>query len=176
MKIIELNILQRDAIIQLFYDVGDTQANYQRFVDTYLSDLNSYRSFDIEQADGSISSLISFYMSRDEACWYVTDMKTTDTKNDLRILIESVTAFNEGTGRLKFYKLCNRMDLDQIDIFMNTRYDYIDECVVPAKTRCIYNNYWQILYNRILPSSDTVVRCLLLKQKYRKILPISGNI
>jgi hypothetical protein len=176
MKIIELDILQRDAIIQLFYDVGDTQANYQRFVDTYLSDLNSYRSFGIEQADGSISSLISFYMSRDEACWYVTDMKTTDTKDDLRILIESVTAFNEGTGRLKFYKLCNRMDLDQIDIFMDTRYDYIDECVVPAKTRCIYNNYWQILYNRILPSSDTVVRCLLLKQKYRKILPISGNI
>ena len=176
MKIIELDILQRDAIIQLFYDVGDTRANYQRFVDTYLADLTSYKSFGIEQEDGSISSLISFYMSRDDASWYITDIKTTDNRDDLRILIDSITAFNEESGRLKFYKLCNHTDIDQIDIFMNTRYDYIDECIVPAKTRCIYNNYWQILYNRMLPSNDTIVRCSFLKAKHRKLVPIGGNI
>jgi len=84
--------------------------------------------------------------------------------------------YNEGMGRLKFYSLIDADDIGLVDIVFNLRYKYVDECIVPAKTRCLYNNYWQILYNRMLPERDTVVRCSFLKQKHRRLLPIGGNI
>jgi hypothetical protein len=151
-------------------------ALYERFVETYLSGLTSYKALGIEQEDGSIISFISFYTSRDDACWYITEIKSNDDRDDMRKLIESAIAYNEGTGRFKFYSLCDKDDADFIDIVFNIRYDYVDECIVPAKTRCIYNNYWQILYNRMLPSNDTIVRCSFLKAKHRKLVPIGGNI
>jgi len=172
MKVVELNLLYRELIEPLF----TVDALYQRFVDTYLSGLTSYKAFGIEQEDGSITSFMSFYMSRDDACWYITDIKSNDTKDELRALLDSVIAFNEGAGRLKFYSLIDADDIGLVDIVFNLRYKYVDECIVPAKTRCVYNNYWQILYNRMLPERDTVVRCSFLKQKYRRMLPIGGNI
>ena len=172
MKIVELNLLYRELVKPLF----TVNALYERFVDTYLSGLNSYKALGIEQEDGSITSLISFYTSRDDACWYITDIKSKDTKDDLRTLIDSAIAYNEGMGRLKFYSLIDADDVGLVDIVFNLRYKYVDECIVPAKTRCVYNNYWQILYNRMLPERNTIVRCSFLKQKHRRLLPIGGNI
>jgi len=172
MKIIELNLLYSELVKPLFIE----DAIYQRFIDTYLSGLTSYKALGIEQDDGSITSFISFYISRDEACWYITDIKSNDTKNETRTLIEAAMAYNEGAGRLKFYSLCDTDDVGQVDIVFNLRYDYVNECIVPEKTKCIYNNYWQILYNRMLPSRSTIVRCSFLKQKHRRLLPIGGNL
>jgi hypothetical protein len=179
MTITELNILHRDSISHLFFDTNSreiSEAFYNRFTETYLSDLKNYRAFGIEDNTGNITSMIACYTSRDEACWYLTDIKTQNSREEVRQLLDSVIAYNEGSGRLKFYTLCDAEDIDSVDIIFNKRYEHVDECLVPAKTRCVYNNYWQILYGRLLPAKDTVVRCFILKQKYRKILPVGGNL
>ena len=81
MKIIELDKSHIDAVKPLFYTKNymgtDLHANYfvptdknpieeihhRSFIETYLSDLSSYKALGLQADDGSIKSLISFYMS-----------------------------------------------------------------------------------------------------------------
>lgn len=199
MRIIELDKTHTEAVRPLFYTKNymgtDLHANYfvptdknpieeihhRSFVETYLSDLSSYKALGLQADDGSIKSLITFYMSPDEPCWYGTMIRSANDKNYVRPLLDAAMAYNEERGRLKFYTLWSGKHAKLLRRFAfskeaSERYDYFDELVVPAKTKCVYTNYWQVLFGRILLPTDTIVRCTFLKQQYRTQLPKGGNL
>ena len=108
-------------------------------------------------------------------------IRSAKNKDHVRILLDEAINFHENEGRYKFYTLWSVKHSKLLRRFAfsndaNNRYDYFDECIVPAKTRCIYQNFWTILFNRILLPTDTVVRCTYLKKEYRKNTPIGGNL
>jgi hypothetical protein len=195
--IVELGHTHKESIKPLFYRdtyMGmDLSSNYivdpseqaqtvfyNTFVDTYLSGLRNYKALGLVE-DGEIKSLISFYMSPDEPCWYGTMIRSLNDKNYVRPLLDAAMSYNEARGRLKFYTLWNANHSKLLRRFAfsseaNQRYDYVDEILVPAKTKCVYTNYWQILFNRTLLPVNSVVRCTFLKQEYRNIIPVGGNI
>lgn len=199
MKIIELTREHRDLVKPLFYTRNymgtDLHANhfsftdknpidethYKLFLETYLSELHNYKALGLQDNNGNIKSLISFYLSIDEPVWYGTMIRSTNDKKYVRPLLDAAMTYNEQLGRLKFYTLWSEKHVKLLRrfAFSNTaseRYDYVDELLVPAKTKCIYTNYWQILFGRTLLPIDTVVRCTFLKQEYRKQISIGGNI
>ena len=152
------------------------------FCTTYLKDLKSYHAFGAFDNDGNLVGAISCYQSSDEPAWYGTQIRSNKNKEIARALLDHMIKFNEEDGRYKFYTLWNAKHARLLRRFSfsewaNERYDYYDECIVPAKTKCLYTNYWQILFNRILLPHDTVVRCTFLKQKYREgSMIVGGNI
>jgi hypothetical protein len=151
------------------------------FCTTYLTDLKSYHAFGMFDDGGSIIGAISCYQSPDEPVWYGTQIRSMQNREVARMLLDHMIKFNEEQGRYKFYtlwgakhaKLLRRFTFSE---WADERYDYTDEYLVPAKTKCIYTTHWQVLFNRILLPHDTIVRCTFLKQKYRDQLPIGGNI
>jgi hypothetical protein len=154
---------------------------HKGFCTTYLSDLTSYHAFGAFDEDDNIIGAISCYQSTEEPAWYGTQIRSMRNKNIARALLDHMIKFNEEAGRFKFYTLWNAKHAKLLRRFnfsdwANERYDYFDECLVPAKTRCLYTHHWQILFNRILLPNDTIVRCTFLKQQYREPLPIGGNI
>ena len=198
MNIIELNSTHKELIIPLFYsknymgvDVHSTyfvdtdnatveEVFYQTFVDTYLSGLTNYKALALVDGD-EIKSLISFYMSPDEPSWYGTMIRSLKDKNYVRPLLDAAMSYNEERGRLKFYTLWSAGHAKLLRRFAfskeaSERYDYVDELFIPARTKCFYTNYWQILFNRTLIPTDTVIRCTFLKQQYRTNLPVGGNL
>ena len=197
MNIVELGQIHKESIKPLFYRSDymgiDLSANYivdpseqaqtvfyNTFVDTYLSGLRNYVALGLVD-NGEVKSLISFYMSPDEPCWYGTMIRSLNDKNYVRPLLDAAMAFNETRGRFKFYTLWNASHGRLLRRFAfsseaNNRYDYVDEIIVLAKTKCVYTNYWQILFNRTLLPVDSIVRCTFLKQEYRPVTPIGGNI
>jgi hypothetical protein len=107
-------------------------------------------------------------------------IRSLNDKNYVRPLLDAAMAFNEVRGRLKFYTLWNANHGKLLRRFAfspeaTLRYDYVDEIIIPAKTKCVYTNYWQILFNRTLLPVDSIVRCTFLKQEYRTT-PVGGNI
>ena len=199
MKIIELTEDHRDLVKSLFYTRNymgtDLHTNYfaptdknpieethyKLFLETYLSGLHNYKALGLQDNTGSIKSLISFYLSPDEPSWYGTMIRSTNDKKYVRPLLDAAMTYNEQLGRLKFYTLWSEKHAKLLRRFAfsktaTERYDYIDELLIPAKTKCVYTNYWQILFGRTLLPIDTVVRCTFLKQEYRKEIPIGGNI
>lgn len=197
MDIVELNTTHAELVKPLFYRSNymgiDLSSNYivdpseqaqtvfyNTFIDTYLSGLRNYKSLGLIE-DGVVKSLITFYMSPDEPCWYGTMIRSLNDKNFVRPLLDAAMSYNEERGRFKFYTLWNANHGKLLRRFAfskeaNERYDYVDELIVPARTKCIYTNYWQILFNRTLIPTDTVVRCTFLKQQYRQELPKGGNL
>jgi hypothetical protein len=196
--IVELDHTHKEAIKPLFYtktymgidlhnnyivDTSDTSVEdifHQTFSDSYLSGLINYKALGLIE-DGKIKSLISFYMSTDDASWYGTMIRSLHDKNYVRPLLDAAMAYNEARGRYKFYTLWSSKHSPLLRRFAfsdlaNERYDYVDELIVPARTKCVYTNYWQILFNRTLLPTDTVVRCTFLKQQYRNQLPKGGNL
>lgn len=200
MKIIELNETHKESIIPLFYTknfmgsefkeenfyVGQhentLEALYHRaFSETYLTGLSRYRAFGLENKDGTIVGLISFYVSPNEPVWYGTMIRSNNNKEYVRILLDAAMEYNEKLGRYRFYTLWSKQHGKLLRRFAfsqraRTRYDYFDECIVPAKTKCLYHNFWTILFNRILLPTDTIVRCTYLKKEYREDIPIGGNL
>jgi hypothetical protein len=150
------------------------------FCNTYLQDLKSYHAFGAFN-NNELVGAISCYQSPDEPSWYGTQIRSNGDSNIAKALLDHMIEFNEKDGRLKFYTLWNAKHVKLLRRFIfskNTkeRYDYFDEYIVPDKFKCYYTNHWHILFNRVLLPSDTIVRCTFLKQKYRTILPIGGNI
>lgn len=153
---------------------------YEYFCSAYLSGLNNYHAHGLLE-DGKIKAFIAFYEHSEEPSWYYTNCRSSGNTKHLKVLLDNVLAHNEANGRLKFYTLVNQKHANLLRKFhfskdANERYDYIDEFMVPAKNRCYYNNAWELLYNRTLIPTDTIIRCTFLKQKYRIILPIGGNL
>lgn len=150
------------------------------FCTTYLSGLSNYHAFGTFDGD-NITGAIACYQSSDEPSWYGTQIRSMNNKDVARNLLDHMMKFNEEAGRFKFYTLWNAKHAKLLRRFAfsewaDERYDYFDECLVPAKTKCVYINHWQVLFNRILLPHDTVIRCTFLKQQYRDELPVAGNI
>jgi len=189
MKVVELTNEHEVSIRHLFnknQSVFDDQNSaefleYKIFLETYLSNLSRYKAFGLEDSSGMLLGLISFYISHNEPVWYITTLRSTNNKIIGPILIEAVIKYNEEYGRYRFYTLLPTKYSKFLRKFVfskniKERYEYIDECLVPAKTKCIYQNFWNILFNRTLSLEDNIVRCTYLKQEYRKNIPIGGNL
>lgn len=160
-------------------DVKFSELAYSVFCDTYISNLNNFKAFGAIE-DGMVTSAVAFYESTDSPAWYLTQVRS---KNHINIpaVLDAAIAHNESNGRLKFYSMFNYKYAKSFRrlIFSETsreRYGYIDECIVPVRTKCIYQDYWQILFNRSLLPVDSLVRCAYLKQEYRTLPPIAGNL
>ena len=198
MNIIKLDKSHTDAIKPLFntknymgQDISTTNFFYKEkmvelyhksFYTTYLSDSTNYHAFGMIDENNNIVALISCYQSPDEPTWYGTNIRSSAKDPEIvRRLLDKMIYFNEQQGRLKFYTLWTAKHARLLRRFAfsdetNERYDYFDEMIIPAQTRCFYNNYWQVLFNRVLLPHDTIVRCSFLKQKYRNKLHVGGNI
>lgn len=157
------------------------QVYHAGFCTTYLTELKNYHAFGLFDDADELVGAISCYQSPDEPVWYGTQIRSMRNKEVARNLLDHMIKFNEQQGRYKFYTLWSAKHAKLLRRFAfsdwaDERYDYTDEYIVPAKTKCIYITHWQVLFNRILLPHDTIVRCTFLKQKYRDQLPVGGNI
>jgi len=153
---------------------------YDIFCANYLSGLNNFHAYGYIQ-DDNVKALISFYESDEEPAWYYTMYRSSGNNNLLRPVLDAVIDHNEKRNRFKFYTLVHAKHSKLLRRFHwskynDERYDYIDEYLVPAKTKCFYTNAWELLYKRFLLPGDSIVRCNFLKKEYRTELPIGGNL
>lgn len=154
---------------------------FDAFQYTYLSGLKNYKAIGKFDDREKVTGILTFYQTPDEPSWYGTQIRSIGGKKDIRDLLDRAIEINENDGRFKFYTLWNSDQTKLLRRFAfskhnNERYDYVDEYLVPAKTKCIYTSHWHVLFNRVLLPVDTVVRCTFLKQQYRNNLPKGGNI
>ena len=165
------------------YSLEDTTFNkltYDIFCSNYLSDLQNFHAYGYVE-DDTVKSLISFYESIEEPAWYYTVYRSSGNNELLRSVLDEVIKHNEDRHRLKFYTLVNQKHSRLLRRFHwskynDERYGYFDEYIVPIKNKCYYTNAWELLYKRMLLPEDSIVRCNYLKQEYRTILPVGGNI
>ena len=134
---------------------------YAIFDEMYLSNLNNFHAYGYI-LNNELQSMISFYESDEDPAWYCTNYY-----GDINILLNSVILHNESNSRLKFYSLVSSESF--WDKYISERYYYVNELLVMAKTRCNFTNHWEVLFNRNLPSTNTIVRCYFLKQQYRNL-------
>lgn len=189
MSIIKLNSNHNEMVKELFTHkkyMGEPVSEqfnlllYDRFINTYTFGLNNFHSYGYID-NNKIHALISFYESDEEPAWYYTLHRSIGNKNAITQVLDKVIEHNEKNGRLKFYSLTNikharlsrRFNWSK---YNNERYDFFDECIIPSKHKSIYTNHWELLCNRSLILTDSIVRCTFLKQKYRTILPLGGNL
>jgi len=199
MKIVKLDKTHKEKIFSLFevtkymgvkvegsgFAASSQMARvyHAGFSSTYLVGLKSYHAFGAFDDDDNCVGLIACYQNPDDASWYGTQIRSNSKNTDvIKDLLDTMIKFNEERGRFKFYTLWNKrhgklLRSTMFSEWAEERYDYFDELEVPAKTKCLYNTYWQVLFNRILLPQDSIIRCTFLKQKYREgIIPIAGNI
>lgn len=152
---------------------------HEAFVTTYLSDLKNYHAYGVIE-NGIVRAYIGFYESNDDAAWYWTQVRSFGN-NLIKPILDRVIQHNELSGRFKFYSMFpikyvrsyRRLAFSKYNC---ERYDYFDEFGIKAKHQCVYTLPWQILYNRTLIPTDTVVRCTFLKQKYRYNITDAGRL
>jgi hypothetical protein len=162
-------------------ELNFNEVHYDLFCDGYLSDLKQYHAYGSFDDNMEVKSIISFYESNDNPEWYWTHIRSCGNRKFVLPLLDKVIEHNENNGRFKFYSMWNIRYQNIYRKFAFSkynaeRYDYFEEFVVPAKTKCVWNMPWMILYGRTLVPLDTVVRCTFLKQQYREKLDIAGNI
>lgn len=152
------------------------------FTDNYLSGTTTnFHAFGYKE-DDKITALISFYQSFEEPSWYYTIYRSSGDNKELLLVLDEVIKYNEEQGRFKFYTLVAKNHSRLLRRFHwsdynNERYGYFDEYVVPAKTKCVYTNAFDLLFKRMMVETDSVVRCNYLKDEYRgEQLPIGGAI
>ena len=155
------------------------EISYINFCDTYLSDLNNYHAYGCING-GEVVSYISFFESNDQPEWYMTQFRSK-AYNTLPGVFDVVLHHNESRNRYRFYSLFNAKYRKGIRRFLFNeeaarRYSSYDDYIVPAKTKCIYQLPWQILFNRILVPVDTVVRYTFLNYEYKTVVPVAGNL
>ena len=158
---------------------GFSNLTKETFTNTFLSGLEHYRAFGTFEDDRLIS-FIATYDSIDNAEWYFTQVRSVN-KIGVQHSLDLAIAYYESKNKFRFYSVFN-LDYDKVfrrfafSKYNNERYDSVNEFIVPAKTRCIYSNVWQILFNRTLVPVDTIVRLTYLKPEFRPELGIAGNI
>lgn len=151
------------------------------FQKTYLSGLNNFQAYGLFNDQGRVECLISLYDSSDEPAWYYTMCRSRGNTDLVKQLFDEVIRIQETKNRFKFYTLVNVKHAPLLRKFTYSdyndhRYGYYDEFMVPAKTRCYYNNPWELLFKKVLLPVDTVVRCSYLKQEHRGELRIGGGL
>lgn len=197
MTISKLDISNTDKIEELFRNskymgvdvagnwAGNVEA-YNGFVfgvfkKTYLTNLNNFHAYGLFDDNQELECIISLYNSNDEPAWYYTQCRSKGNIEAVKKLFDYVIEVQESKHRYKFYTLVNIRHAPLLRRFTyseynNERYGYYDEFMVPAKTRCYYNNAWELLFKKVLLPVDTVVRCSYLKQEHRQQLPIGGSL
>lgn len=197
MQILKLDTTHSDKIRELYthskymgVDVAGNWAGnveaYNNFIfgvfsKTYLTGLKNFHAYGLFDNNGDLQCLISLYDSNDEPSWYYTMCRSRGETELVKQLLDGVISIQENKHRFKFYTLVNIRHAPLLRKFTyseynDNRYDYYDEFKVPAKTRCFYNNAWELLFKKVLLPIDTVVRCSYLKQQYREELPVGGGI
>ena len=198
MKILKLDISHADKVKTLYQNskymgidvAGNWAYNadaYNEFVfgifqKTYLSGLTNFNAYGLFNDNDEVECLISLYDSNDEPSWYYTMCRSKGNTEAVKRLLDGVIEIQEAKNRFKFYTLVNVRHAPLLRKFTyseynNERYGFYDEFVVPAKTRCYYNNPWELLFKKVLLPVDTVVRCSYLKNEYRpNPLPIGGGL
>lgn len=164
---------------------AQTSLLFSSFTETYMTNLKSFHAFgaygDEDHNYKNMLGFIAFHEDVHEPAWHLTMSRNGGERSVLVDLLDHVIAYNENNGRLKFYTLMNERHSKVIrryswSEYNNERYDYFDEYVVPAKTRCLYQTAWELMFKRTLLPVDTVIRCSFLKQKYRLPLTIGGGV
>jgi hypothetical protein len=199
MTVVKLTYEHRDAIKDLFnkpkfmgvdvdksYFVDNeykfSELYYNVFVETYMSDLKNYHAFGYLDKSKKVTTVLGFYQSNEDASWYWNQVRTTgQNRKEIQATLDAVIEYNESQGRFKFFsmipleyqRLYRRLAFSK---YNNERYDYFEEYYVPEKHRCKFNFHWQILYNRTLVPTDSLVRCTFLKQQYREELFNAGRL
>ena len=166
---------------ELVKNINFNDTMYAAFCGTYLNDLKTFHAFGNINDDGQVTAFATFYESQEEPAWYCTLYRSDGDKNTLKALLDKCIEYNEANGRLKFFTLFNEKHAKLLRRFTysdynNERYGYFDEMLVPKKTKCFYGKYWEVLFKRTLLPADTIIRCSFLKQEYRTLLPVGGNI
>jgi hypothetical protein len=170
MKIIKLNNTHINSVSELF----DNVSLHASFCDTYLSNLQDFHAYGCIE-NSKITAFISFYESYEEPSWFWT--KHRGDGISLISVLDEVIRYNERNGRLKFYVLDAYQSNESFwSKYNEGRYGYFDEFKVLAKNKCFYTNPWELLFNRTSINQDCIIRCNYLKQEYRTILPIGGNL
>lgn len=196
MKILKLNASHSDQVKKLYehfkYMGVDIVGNFSHTIEwhknymfttfyrTYLVGLSNFHAYGAFDSDNQLTSIICLFDSTDEPSWYYTLCRSNGDTNALKELFDAVIAIQEKKNRFKFYTLVNvkhgpLLRKFTYSEFNNERYGYFDEFVVPAKSRCYYNNAWELLFKKVLLPTDTVVRCSYLKQEYRPAEPPIGG-
>ncbi len=183
MSVIKLNSSHIGAVRRLMTttvaippDVNvNSSITQDKFCEIYLTDLNSFHAYGLYEGD-SISAMISFYESSNEPAWFYTQCYATDI-NRLAEVLDTVITYNESRYRMTFYNKVNTPGIRGIgwSTITNQRYMFVDSYVVPAKTLCFYNHSGA-MFNSQLFETDLIVRCNILKQEYRTIVPLGGNL
>jgi hypothetical protein len=171
-NVYENNFYHKEKYVKTYHD---------NFCYSYLSDLKNYKAIGKINENNEVVGFLSYYQSPEDPSWYGTQIRSVAGKQVVRDLLDKAIELNENDGRYKFYTLWSANQTRYLRRFAyntvnNERYDYFDEIVVPAKTKCLYTMHWHILFHRILLPVDTVVRCTFLKQQYRTDLPVGGII
>ena len=187
MAVLKLGPSHVDAVQQLFgkspdTSTGDFNVNLldfscESFCDVYLAGRESFHAYGYIDENGTLTSLISFYESDEEPSWYYT-FGFTDPDNDhLNEVLDAAINDNETTGRLKFYtKIHSRSRGSQWSDNNNTRYSFFDEYVIPSHGICFYDHHsLALFFDKMIPG-ELIVRCNFLKQEYREVLPLGGNL
>jgi hypothetical protein len=155
---------------------------YNVFVETYMSGLTNYHAYGSIGNDGIVNTALGFYQSDEDASWYWNQIRTSgQNRKEIQATLDAVIKHNESQGRFKFFSmipleyqhLYRRLAFSK---YNNERYDYFEEYYVPEKHRCKFNFHWQILYNRTLVPTNSLVRCTFLKQQYREELYNAGRL
>jgi hypothetical protein len=155
---------------------------HANFCNAYLAKRKNHHAYGYFDETGNITATIGFYESSDDASWYWNMVRTTGSnQREVKHVLDAVIKHNEERGRLKFYsmfplqyrKVYRRMAFSE---WASERYDYFDEFYVEAKNQCRFTLPWQIMFNRTLVPTDSLVRCTFLKQKYRDELFNGGAI
>jgi hypothetical protein len=202
MRVELLNKTHRESIAHLFYrnkymgvklseETPDASGSFSKsdpdflymaysvFCDTYLTNLQNFKAFGTFDEDGIITSYVSFYESVETPDWFWTQVRSKN-QSHIKYALDAAIKYNEDNGRYKFFSMFNlkyeatyrRLAFSK---YNRERYDFVNEFVVPAKTKCIYLVPWQILFNRTLMPVDSLVRCAFLKSEHRPTeLPIAG--
>lgn len=173
-----------DAIRPLFYNrnhlnygvasllstgEGFHQAAYQFFVDSYLSGLQDFQAYGVIQ-DGTVVAMIGIYTSHDSPEWYVAQIFCQAVAAyHFAPLIHHVAKIQEALGRNRFIALGAPAThwFFTPDPGKQSRYEVVEEMTVPAKTRCFFNTYWQVLFNRALFPTDQPIRSWTLRPERR---------
>ena len=141
-------------------------ATVDMFCSYYLSNLNNFHAYGYIK-NNTCQSLIAFYESDEEPAWYCTLHKNVGNSIYLKQVLDTVIEHNENNNRLKFYTLHTSSPVQYWSKYNKGRYEFTNEVIVPGKSKCVYTNHWELLYNRSLLVDDSLIRCNFLKQKYR---------
>ncbi len=156
--------------------------NHQIIISRGTDHLTNFHAYG-DVVNGELIAFMTFCESYTEPSWYCMHyLDITEDGGSSVAILNAAIGHNESRGRLKFYSC--RATEDQLLLLPDTawdqtnfnRYEHVDEFIVHAKTRCIFDNQYLLMHNNQLQPFDSINMCHFLKQEYRTTLFKFGNI